>query len=133
MTFALLYAALYVRMIRANVMEAKNEDYVRTAHAKGASQSRVMRVHVLRNALLPLTTMLGFAFIGLFTGSFFVETITGIPGYGRLAFEAIGSRDYDMIMAITMTGAALFVIVSIFIDIAYTMVDPRVRYGSRNR
>jgi peptide/nickel transport system permease protein len=88
---------------------------------------------VLRNALLPLSTMLGYAFLGLFTGSFFIETLTGIPGYGRLTLEAVFGRDYDMIMAITLIGTSLFVFMTIFIDIAYTFIDPRIRYGSRSR
>ena len=84
-TFAMLFAALYVRMIRANVLEALNEDYVRTARAKGAHEGRVVRVHVLRNALFPVVTMLGMD-IGLaLGGAVFTETIYGLPGLGRTA------------------------------------------------
>jgi ABC-type dipeptide/oligopeptide/nickel transport system permease component len=121
----------WARFTRAFTLDVLKEDYVRTARSKGISEYRVMTRHVLRNALLPLSTMLGFALIGLFEGSFFVETLTGVPGYGRLAFESIGGRDYDMIMAITMLGASTFVIATIFIDIGYTLIDPRIRYGRR--
>ena len=83
------------------------------------------------NALLPLSTMIAFALSGLMEGAFFVETLTGIPGAGRLAIESIGGRDYDMIMAFTIITATAFVMTSIFIDIAYTFIDPRIRYGAR--
>ena len=93
MTFALLYAALYARMVRANVMEALGEDYVRTARAKGAPEWLVMRSHVLRNALLPVVTMLGMD-IGLaLGGAIFTETVYGLPGLGKTAVQAIGNFD----------------------------------------
>jgi peptide/nickel transport system permease protein len=76
--------------------------------------------------------MVIFSLVGLLEGSFFVEILTGIPGVGRLAFESIGSRDYDMIMAITMIGAFTFVMASIVVDVVYTIIDPRIRYGARN-
>ena len=90
-----------------------------------------MRRHVLRNAMLPLSTIIIFSIVGLLEGSFFIEILTGIPGVGRLAFESIGGRDYDMIMAVTLVGAFSFVLASIAVDIAYTFIDPRVRYGAR--
>jgi ABC-type dipeptide/oligopeptide/nickel transport system permease component len=76
--------------------------------------------------------MMGFALLGIFSGSFFIETITGIPGYGRLTFEAVLGRDYDMIMAATLIGASTFVVAMIFIEIAYTLIDPRIRLGARS-
>jgi peptide/nickel transport system permease protein len=85
----------------------------------------------MRNAMLPLATLIAFAAVGLLEGAFFIETLTGIPGVGRLAFESVGSRDYDMIMAITIIGASSFVFMTIVIDIAYTIIDPRIRYGAR--
>jgi peptide/nickel transport system permease protein len=109
------------------------EDYVRTARSKGLHGRTVLTRHVLRNALLPLSTMLGFALISIYEGAFFIETIAGIPGYGRLTVEAIFGRDYDMIMAITLVGASTFVVAMIFLDILYTVIDPRIRYGSRGR
>jgi ABC-type dipeptide/oligopeptide/nickel transport system permease component len=120
------------RYTRAFTLEVMREDYVRTARSKGISEFRVLTHHILRNALLPLSTMVIFSLVGLLEGSFFVEILTGIPGVGRLAFESIGSRDYDMIMAITMIGAFSFVMASIVVDVVYTIIDPRIRYGARN-
>jgi ABC-type dipeptide/oligopeptide/nickel transport system permease component len=127
MTFAIGGVAGWARFTRAFTLDVLKEDYVRTARSKGLPSRVVMTRHVLRNALLPLSTMLGFALIGIYEGSFFVETITGIPGYGRLTIEAVGGRDYDMIMAVTLIGASTFVIAMIFIDIIYTLIDPRIR------
>lgn len=123
--------AVWARFTRAFTLEVMKEDYIRTAHAKGLSQYRVMTRHVLRNSMLPLATMIAFALTGLMEGAFFVETLTGIPGAGRLAFESIGGRDYDMIMAFVIITASVFVIMSILIDIMYTYIDPRIRYGAR--
>jgi ABC-type dipeptide/oligopeptide/nickel transport system permease component len=124
--------AVWGRYTRAFTLEVMKEDYVRTARAKGLSEYKVMTRHVLRNALLPLSTIIAFAMVGLLEGSFFIETLTGVPGIGRLAFESVGGRDYDMIMAIVMIGATVFVIASIVIDITYTFIDPRIRLGARS-
>ena len=95
-TFAILFAALYVRMIRANVMETLNEDYVRTARAKGAPEWLVMRSHVLRNALLPVVTMLGMDIGIALGGAIFTESVYGLPGLGKTAIQAIeGVRPAD--------------------------------------
>jgi ABC-type dipeptide/oligopeptide/nickel transport system permease component len=128
---ALPAVAGWARFTRAFTLGVMREDYIRTARSKGLSELLIMRRHVLRNALLPLSTIIIFSFVGLLEGSFFIEILTGIPGVGRLAFESIGGRDYDMIMAITLVGAFAFVIASIAVDIVYTFIDPRVRYGAR--
>ena len=132
MALSLPAIASWARFTRAFTLDVLAADYVRTARSKGLSETVVMRRHVIRNALLPLSTIIAFAMVGLLEGSFFVETLTGIPGIGRLAFESVGGRDYDMIMAITMIGASTFVLASIAIDIAYTLIDPRIRYGARS-
>ncbi|MGE0060056.1 MAG: ABC transporter permease [Dehalococcoidia bacterium] len=121
----------WARFTRAFVLDVMKEDYIRTAQSKGLSEYRVITRHVMRNALLPLTTMIVFALSGLMEGAFFVETLTGVPGAGRLALESVGSRDYDMIMAFTIVTATAFVIASIVVDILYTLIDPRIRYGAR--
>jgi ABC-type dipeptide/oligopeptide/nickel transport system permease component len=113
LTFSIAGVAGWARFTRAFTLDVLKEDYIRTARSKGLPGRAVMTRHVLRNALLPLTTMLGFALIGIYEGSFFVETITGIPGYGRLTYEAINGRDYDMIMAVALIGASTFVIAMI--------------------
>ena len=92
-TFAILFAALYVRMVRANVMETMNEDFVRTARAKGAPESRVMRSHILRNALLPVVTMLGMDIGIALGGAIFTESVYSLPGLGRTAIVAIDQYD----------------------------------------
>jgi ABC-type dipeptide/oligopeptide/nickel transport system permease component len=122
--------AIWGRYTRAFTLDVMREDYIRTARSKGLSEFTVMTRHVLRNAMLPLSTMVVFSLIGLIEGSFFVETLTGVPGVGRLAFESIGGRDYDMIMAIVIISSTIFVLTSIFIDILYTMIDPRIKLGS---
>jgi peptide/nickel transport system permease protein len=126
-TYAILFAALYARMIRANVMEALNEDYVRTARAKGAPESRVMRSHVLRNALLPVVTMLGMD-IGLgLGGAIFTETIYGLPGLGKLAIRAIGETDLPIVLGVVVFATIAIIIFNLLIDLLYAWIDPRIR------
>jgi ABC-type dipeptide/oligopeptide/nickel transport system permease component len=132
MALAIPAIASWARFTRAFTLDVLKEDYVRTARSKGISEFRVVTRHVLRNAMLPLSTIIAFAMVGLLEGSFFIETLTGVPGIGRLAFESVGGRDYDMIMAITLIGATTFVMASIAVDIVYTLIDPRIRYGRRN-
>lgn len=118
------------RLMRVTTLSVLDQDYVRTARAKGLQEFTVVSRHVARNALLPMITVIGFSLATVFEGSFFVETFFGIPGVGRLAFESVFERDYDIIMALVLLGAAAFVFVNILVDIAYTIIDPRVRYGS---
>ncbi|GBD14273.1 Oligopeptide transport system permease protein OppB [bacterium HR25] len=119
------------RLVRAQTLEVLGEDYVRMARAKGLPEHLVVMRHVLRNALLPIVTIMGFALAGLLSGSIFLETLLGIPGIGSYAFEAVFSRDYDGIMAIVLMGAAAFVVANLLVDIAYAFIDPRVRLGGR--
>jgi peptide/nickel transport system permease protein len=127
MTFALLFAALYARMIRANVTEALNEDYVRTARAKGAPEWQVMRSHVLRNALLPVVTMLGMD-IGLgLGGAIFTETIYGLPGLGKLAIRSIGISDLPIVMGVVVFATFVIIMFNLLIDLLYAWIDPRIR------
>jgi ABC-type dipeptide/oligopeptide/nickel transport system permease component len=124
--------AIWGRYTRAFTLEVMKEDYVRTARSKGLSEYTVLTRHVLRNAMLPLSTIVAYAMVGLIEGSFFVETLLGIPGVGRLAFESIGGRDYDMIMAVVLVSSTIFVLATIAIDLMYTVIDPRIRLGARN-
>jgi peptide/nickel transport system permease protein len=132
LALALPGIAVWGRFTRAFTLEVMKEDYVRTARSKGLSEFTVMTRHVLRNSLLPLSTIIIFGLITLLEGAFFVETLLGIPGVGRLSFESIGSRDYDMVMAVVMIGAVMFLIASIVVDVVYTIIDPRIRYGARD-
>jgi ABC-type dipeptide/oligopeptide/nickel transport system permease component len=125
--------AVWGRFTRAFTLDVMKEDYVRTARAKGLSEFRVLTQHIMRNAMLPLSTIIIFSLVGLLEGSFFIETLTGIPGVGLLSFEAVQGRDYDFIMAVVLIGAVTFVLASIAVDVAYTFIDPRIRYGARDR
>jgi ABC-type dipeptide/oligopeptide/nickel transport system permease component len=116
------------RLMRATTLDVLKEDYVRTARAKGLREFTVVSQHVARNALLPMTTIIGISLVTLLEGAFFTETLLGIPGIGRLAFESVTSRDYDVILGLTLVLATAFIVANIVIDIAYTFIDPRVRY-----
>jgi peptide/nickel transport system permease protein len=126
-TFAILFAALYVRMIRANVLEAMNEDYVRTARAKGAPEWLVMRSHVLRNAMLPVVTMLGMD-IGLaLGGAVFTETVFGLPGLGRSAILALDGFDLPTVQGIVVFATIAIIVFNLIVDLLYAWIDPRIR------
>jgi peptide/nickel transport system permease protein len=117
------------RYMRAQVLEVLDQDYVRTARSKGLEELAIVNRHIIRNALLPIVTILSFDLAALMSGSIFVETLIGIPGIGQYAFESIGSRDYDSIMAIVLLGSAAFMVANLLADIAYGFVDPRIRVG----
>jgi peptide/nickel transport system permease protein len=126
-TFAILFAALYVRMIRANVMEVLNEDFVRTARAKGAPEWLVMRSHVLRNALLPVVTMLGMD-IGLaLGGAIFTETVYGLPGLGKQAITSISTFDLPTTQGIVVFATICIIVFNLIVDLLYAVIDPRIR------
>jgi peptide/nickel transport system permease protein len=126
-TFAILFAALYVRMIRANVLEALNEDYVRTARAKGAPEWLVMRSHVMRNAMLPVVTMLGMD-VGLaLGGAVFTETVYGLPGLGKRALEALEGFDLPAVMGIVVFATICVIVFNLIVDLLYAVIDPRIR------
>jgi len=126
-TFAVLYAATYVRMIRAYVMETLSEDYVRTARAKGVSEPRVLRLHVMRNALLPVVTILGMD-IGLaLGGAFFTETVYGLPGLGKLAVGAIDNVDLATTEGVVVFATLCVLVFNLVVDTLYAWVDPRIR------
>jgi peptide/nickel transport system permease protein len=127
LTFAILFAALYVRMVRANVLDALDEDYVRTARAKGASSWRVLRSHVLRNALMPLVTMLGMDMGLMFGGAVFVETIFALPGLGRTSVLALQRQDLPTLMGVIVWSTTAILVFNLVVDLLYAWVDPRVR------
>ena len=126
-TFMILFAALYVRMIRANVIETLNEDYVRTARAKGAPESQVMRKHVLRNAMLPIVTMLGMD-IGLaLGGAIFTETIYALPGLGRTSVQALANYDIPTVQGVIVFATLVIISFNLIVDLLYAVIDPRIR------
>src|SRR5262245_8457236 len=126
-TFALLFSALYVRMIRANVMETMNEDYVRTARAKGAPESTVLRSHILRNAMLPVVTILGMD-IGLaLGGAIFTESVYSLPGLGAMAVRSIENLDLPVTMGIVVFATMAVIVFNLVVDLLYAVIDPRIR------
>jgi peptide/nickel transport system permease protein len=126
-TFAILFAALYVRLIRANVMETMNEDYVRTARAKGAPERQVLRSHILRNSLLPVVTILGMD-IGLaLGGAIFTEKIYSLPGLGRQILISYENFDLPVIMGVVVFSTICIIIFNLIVDLLYAVIDPRIR------
>jgi peptide/nickel transport system permease protein len=127
-TFAVLFAASYARMIRSNVMDTLGEDYVRTARAKGINEVAVMMRHALRNAAVPVITVIGTGFALLISGVVVTESVFNIPGIGRLTVDAVLARDYPVIQAMILLTSLIYVVVNLLIDVAYTLLDPRIRY-----
>ena len=121
--------AIITRLTRASTMEVISQDYVRTARAKGLPESVVQRRHILRNAMIPVITMLGFSLAGLAFTSFIVERFFGIPGVGNLFIEAIFARDYPIINAVIIIGTTFFVAANLIVDLIYPWLDPRIRLG----
>ena len=116
------------RLTRASALEVMGEDYVRTARSKGLSEAVIQSRHVLRNALIPITTVLGLSLATLVEGAFITETIFGIPGIGRFAVDSIFNRDYPVVMALVIIVAVTFVLANLLVDIFYALLDPRIRY-----
>jgi peptide/nickel transport system permease protein len=121
--------AIITRLTRASTLDVINQDYVRTARAKGLKEYTVRSRHILRNAMIPVVTTLGFSLAGLAGGSFIVEAFFGIPGVGLLAIESLFARDYPVIMALVLIGTTLFVLANLLVDLAYPFLDPRIRLG----
>ena len=128
-TLSLFYLALYTRLMRASMLEQAGQDYVTTARAKGVTERRIMFVHVLRNALLPVVTMAGVQVGALIGGSVIVESVFAWPGLGMLAFEALFARDLNLLLGIFLLSALLVVAVNLVVDIVYSTLDPRIEVG----
>jgi len=129
-TFAFMYAALYMRMIRASTLETLEEDYVRTARAKGASEWLVVRSHVLRNAMLPVVTMLGMDIAVSLSATLFVETAYGLPGLGQVMVTSLARRDFPVLLGITVYTTIVVIVVNFLIELIYGLIDPRARLTS---
>jgi peptide/nickel transport system permease protein len=126
-TLALVQAGTYVRFVRADVMETMNQDYVRTARAKGAPEHLVMRSHILRNAMLPVVTILGMDIGLLLGGSIFIETVFALPGLGLIALESINNFDLPLTQGVVVFGALAIIVFNLIVDILYAWIDPRIR------
>jgi peptide/nickel transport system permease protein len=127
-SLAYINAAFYARMVRGNLIETMNEDYIRTARAKGLSERRVIYKHGLRGALTPVVTMLGLDIGLLFGGAFITETLFGLPGIGQYAVQAIFVNDFPVVMGVTVLGAMFIAVANLVVDVVYAFLDPRVRY-----
>jgi peptide/nickel transport system permease protein len=133
-TFALLFAAYYARMIRASLLETMEEDYVRTARAKGAGQWRILRKHVMHNAMIPVVAMLSMDMVVIsFTGIVFIETVFQLPGLGRVLYQALTSADLPVILGISIVVCFAVVIANLIADIVYAIIDPTVNLTGRRR
>jgi peptide/nickel transport system permease protein len=126
-TFAILFAALYVRMIRANVLDTMNEDYVRTARAKGAPEHRVLRSHILRNAMLPVVTMLGMDISLALGGAVFTETVYSLPGLGKTAIFGLNNNDIPTVEGVIVFATLAIIVFNLVVDMLYALIDPRIR------
>ncbi|WP_206238989.1 ABC transporter permease [Novosphingobium terrae] len=125
-SLSLFYIAIYARLVRVAMIEAKAQDYVRTARAKGLSESRILIRHILRNALLPLTTVAGMHLGGMLGGGVVVETVYGWPGLGRLAYESVMGRDFRVLLGILLLSSLLVIVANALVDILQGLLDPRV-------
>jgi peptide/nickel transport system permease protein len=128
-TLALGSAGYYSRILHTNLVDALDQDYVRTARGKGLSRARVMAKHALANAMLPLVTLAGLDLAGLLSGVVLTETVFNWPGIGRLAFEAVFNLDVPLIMGTVLFSAFLIVVANLVVDLLYVWLDPRIRLG----
>jgi peptide/nickel transport system permease protein len=127
-TLSFIYVALIARITRASVLEVLNEDYIRTARAKGQIERLVLFRHALKNAAVPIVTVIGLGVALLIGGVVVTESVYNIPGLGRLVVDAITRRDYPIIQGLILFFAFVYIMLNLVIDIAYTLVDPRIRY-----
>ena len=127
-TLGIIYVALIARITRASILEVLNEDYIRTARAKGLSNRVVLMRHALRNAAVPILTVIGVGVALLIGGAIVTESVFGLPGLGRLTVEAVLSRDFPTIQAVILLFSVVYVVINLIIDISYTIFDPRIRY-----
>ncbi|WP_209425261.1 ABC transporter permease [Pararhodobacter sp. SW119] len=128
LTLTLLYVALIARITRTSMLEILGEDYIRTAHAKGLSETRVLMRHALRNCSVPIITVIGIGFALIISGVVVTESVFNLPGLGRLTVDAVLARDYPVIQAVILLASLVYVVVNLLIDIAYVVLDPRIRY-----
>jgi peptide/nickel transport system permease protein len=127
-TLVLYYVAVFARLSRASMIETLQEDFIRTARAKGGRPWYVVTHHALRHAMLPVLTMLGLQSSALLGGSIIVETVFGWPGLGQLSFEAIKSRDVNLLVGVLLLSAVLVIVLNLVVDLLYGLIDPRTRH-----
>lgn len=130
MTLAVFFVAIYARLTRASMLEVQDMDFVRTARAKGLTPTRILRAHTLRNAILPVITFAGIQAGQLVGGSIVIETVFAWPGIGRLAFEALLQRDYNLLLGVFFLTSVMVIVFNLVTDLVYSLVDPRIEVGS---
>lgn len=128
LTLSVIYVALIARMTRASVVEVLEEDYVRTARAKGQSEFKILMSHALRNAAVPIVTVIGIGIALLISGVVVTESVYNIPGLGRLVVDAVMARDYPIIQGLILFFSFIYIMLNLIIDLTYTLIDPRIRY-----
>ena len=130
LTLGFSAAGLLARLVRSTMLDVLNDDYVRTAYAKGLARRHVVLWHALRNAMIPVLTIIGVSFAGMLGGAVVIETVFNIPGMGRLVAQSVTRRDFPLVQGAVLVVAAVQVIIMLLIDVLYVYVDPRVRYGA---
>ena len=128
LALAAVFTALIARMTRASMLDVLAQDYIRTARAKGLADGKILLGHALKNAAVPIVTIIGTAFASLIAGVVVTETVFAIPGLGRLTVDAILRRDYPIIQGIILVFSAAYVLINLLVDLSYTFLDPRIRY-----
>ena len=128
-SLGLVLAAAITRIVRSSMLEVLGRDYVRTARAKGLSERTVTYHHALRNALIPVVTVIGLQFGSLLGGAIIIEQVFSLPGVGRFALEGINLRDYPVVQGVVIVVATAFIAVNLAVDLIYSLIDPRIRYG----
>ena len=123
-----IYIALITRITRASVLETLNEDYIRTARAKGQTETKVLFRHALKNAAVPIVTIIGIGIALVIGGAVVTETVFNLPGLGRLVVDAILRRDYPIIQGLILVFSSVYILINLLVDILYTLLDPRIRY-----
>ena len=122
-------SAGFIRFARTSMLEVMGEDYVRTARAKGLREGRVLMRHALRNCAVPIVTVIGIGFALIISGVVVTESVFNLPGIGRLTVDAVLARDYPVIQAVILLASLVYVVINLLIDIAYVLLDPRIRYA----
>ncbi|WJR65037.1 ABC transporter permease [Neorhizobium sp. CSC1952] len=128
LTLGMGFASLIARVTRASMLDVLSQDFIRTAKAKGADRNRILFAHALKNASIPIVTIVGLGFASLIGGAVITESIFAIPGLGRLTLEAISHRDYPVIQGLVLVFSAGYVLVNLAVDLIYVLLDPRIRY-----
>ena len=127
LALTLVQSAVLARVTRSSMLEIKRQDYIRTAQASGLHHRRILWLHTLPNALIPIVTIIGMQFAALVTGTIVIENVFYLPGLGKLIFQSISNRDLPTVQALVMLFAAIVIVANFIVDIAYSFIDPRLR------